>query len=240
MVNCGGLWAREVGRMVGLELPVLAMEHMYLLTEPMPEIAEFNARTGREMVGVLDLPGEIYTRQERGGVLLGTYEKDCRPWSPKVTPWEFGHELLQPDLDRIAPSLEVGFRHFPALERAGIKQVINGPFTFAPDGNPLVGPVQGLTNFWVACGVMAGFSQGGGVGLVLANWMTAGDPGHDVFGMDVARFGEWATLALHQRQGAGELRAAVLGALPERGAGRGAAAADDAALRHHDAASGTR
>ena len=194
MVNAGGLWAREVGRMVGLELPVLAMEHMYLLTEPMPEIAEFNARTGREMVGVLDLPGEIYTRQERGGVLLGTYEKDCRPWSPKVTPWEFGHELLQPDLDRIAPSLEVGFRHFPALEGAGIKQVINGPFTFAPDGNPLVGPVQGLTNFWVACGVMAGFSQGGGVGLVLANWMTAGDPGHDVFGMDVARFGEWATL----------------------------------------------
>ena len=189
---------------------------------------------------MLDLPGEIYTRQERGGVLLGTYEKDCRPWSPKVTPWEFGHELLQPDLDRIAPSLEVGFRHFPALENAGIKQVINGPFTFAPDGNPLVGPVQGLTNFWVACGVMAGFSQGGGVGLVLANWMTAGDPGHDVFGMDVARFGEWATLALHQRQGAGELRAALLGALPERGAGGGAAAADDAALRHHDAASGTR
>ena len=72
--------------------------------------------------------------------------------------------------------------------------MINGPFTFAPDGNPLVGPVQGLTNFWVACAVMAGFSQGGGVGLVLANWMTEGDPGHDVFGMDVARFGEWASL----------------------------------------------
>lgn len=194
VVNAGGLWAREVGRMVGLELPVLAMEHMYLLTEPMAEVAEFNARTGREMVGVLDLPGEIYTRQERGGVLLGTYEKDCRPWSPRTTPWDFGNELLQPDLDRIAPSLEVGFSHFPALERVGIKQVINGPFTFAPDGNPLVGPVQGLTNFWVACAVMAGFSQGGGVGLVLANWMTEGDPGHDVFGMDVARFGEWATL----------------------------------------------
>ncbi|MFO1207873.1 MAG: FAD-dependent oxidoreductase [Amaricoccus sp.] len=194
VVNAGGLWAREVGRMVGLELPVLAMEHMYLLTEPMPEIAAFNAATGREMVGIIDLPGEIYTRQERGGVLLGTYEKDCRPWSPKVTPWDFGHELLQPDLDRIAPSLEVGFRHFPALENAGIKQVINGPFTFAPDGNPLVGPVQGLTNFWTACAVMAGFSQGGGVGLVLANWMTTGDPGYDVFGMDVARFGEWATL----------------------------------------------
>jgi dimethylglycine dehydrogenase len=194
VVNAGGLWAREVGRMVGLELPVLAMEHMYLLTEPMPEVAEFNAATGRELIGVIDFKGEIYTRQERDGILLGTYEKACKPWSPLNTPWDFGHELLAPDLDRIAPSLEVGFRHFPALEGAGIKQVINGPFTFAPDGNPLVGPVPGLTNFWCACAVMAGFSQGGGVGLVLANWMTGGDPGHDVFAMDVARFGEWATL----------------------------------------------
>ena len=194
VVNAGGLWAREVGRMVGLELPLLAMEHMYLLTEPMPAVAEYNRATGRELVGVIDFKGEIYTRQERDGILLGTYEKACRPWSPLTTPWDFGHELLQPDLDRIAPSLEVGFRHFPALEEAGIRQVINGPFTFAPDGNPLVGPVQGLTNFWTACAVMAGFSQGGGVGLALANWMVEGDPGHDVFGMDVARFGEWTTL----------------------------------------------
>ncbi|MCW1933623.1 GcvT family protein [Pararhodobacter zhoushanensis] len=194
VVNAGGLWAREVGRMVGLELPVLAMEHMYLLTDAMPEVIEFNQSTGRELVGVIDFKGEIYTRQERQGILLGTYEKACKPWSPVNTPWDFGHELLAPDLDRIAPSLEVGFRHFPAVEQAGIKQIINGPFTFAPDGNPLVGPVQGLTNYWSACAVMAGFSQGGGVGLVLANWMTQGDPGHDVFGMDVSRYGEWATL----------------------------------------------
>jgi dimethylglycine dehydrogenase len=194
VVNAAGLWAREVGRMVGLELPLLAMEHMYLLTDDMPEVAEFNAATGRELIGVIDFKGEIYTRQERGGILLGTYEKACKPWSPLTTPWDFGHELLAPDLDRISPSLEVGFRHFPALERAGIKQVINGPFTFAPDGNPLIGPVPGLTNFWSACAVMAGFSQGGGVGLALANWMVDGDPGHDVFAMDVARYGEWATL----------------------------------------------
>jgi len=194
VVNCGGLWAREVGRMVGVELPLLAMEHMYLLTEPMPEVEAFNKETGREMVGVLDFKGEIYTRQERNGVLLGTYEKACKPWSPVNTPWDFGHELLIPDLDRIAPSLEVGFRHFPGIANAGIKQVINGPFTFAPDGNPLVGPVQGLTNFWCACAVMAGFSQGGGVGLALSNWMVNGDPGFDVWGMDVARFGEWASL----------------------------------------------
>ncbi|PWJ77611.1 dimethylglycine dehydrogenase [Pseudaminobacter salicylatoxidans] len=194
VVNCGGLWAREVGRMVGLELPVLAMEHMYLLTEPMPEVEEFNRSTGREMVGVLDFKGEIYTRQERNGILLGTYEKACKPWSPVNTPWDFGHELLQPDIDRIAPSLEIGFRHFPGIANAGIKQIINGPFTFAPDGNPLVGPVQGLTNYWTACAVMAGFSQGGGVGLALSNWMVNGDPGFDVWGMDVSRYGEWATL----------------------------------------------
>ncbi len=194
VVNCGGLWAREVGRMAGLELPLLAMEHMYLLTEPMPEVEAFNRETGRKMIGVIDFKGEIYTRQERNGILLGTYEKAAKPWSPRETPWDFGHELLEPDIDRIAPSLEVGFRHFPALENAGIKQVINGPFTFAPDGNPLVGPVQGLTNYWVACAVMAGFSQGGGVGLALANWMVDGDPGFDVWGMDVARFGEWASL----------------------------------------------
>jgi dimethylglycine dehydrogenase len=194
VVNCGGLWAREIGRMVGVELPVLAMEHMYLLTEPMPEVEAFNKETGREMVGVLDFKGEIYTRQERNGILLGTYEKACKPWSPVNTPWDFGHELLAPDLDRIAPSLELGFKHFPGIANAGIKQVINGPFTFAPDGNPLVGPVQGLTNFWCACGVMAGFSQGGGVGLALSNWMVNGDPGFDVWGMDVARWGEWASL----------------------------------------------
>ncbi|MEO0911566.1 MAG: FAD-dependent oxidoreductase, partial [Pseudomonadota bacterium] len=194
VVNAGGLWAREVGRMVGLELPLLAMEHHYLLTEDMPEIIAHQQETGREVCHIIDFKGEIYTRQERNGLLVGTYEKAATPWSPVNTPWDFGHELLEPALDRISPSLEVGFKHFPALENAGIKQIINGPFTFAPDGNPLVGPVQGLTNFWSACAVMAGFSQGGGVGLALANWMTEGDPGFDIWGMDVARYGEWTTL----------------------------------------------
>jgi dimethylglycine dehydrogenase len=194
VVNAGGLWAREIGRMVGLELPVLAMEHMYLLTESVPEVLEFNAATGRELAGVIDFKGEIYTRQERDGLLLGVYEKACVPWSPKETPWDFGHELLQPDLERIGPSLETGIQHFPIFANTGIKQTINGPFTFAPDGNPLVGPVQGLTNFWSACAVMAGFSQGGGVGLALANWMVDGDPGHDIFAMDVARYGDFTSL----------------------------------------------
>jgi dimethylglycine dehydrogenase len=191
VVNAGGLWAREVGRMVGLELPILAMEHQYLITEDMPEVM---ASEG-EVVHAIDFEGEIYMRQERNGMLMGTYEKQGVPWSERETPWDFGHDLLQPDIDRIAPSLEVGFRHFPAFERAGIKQIINGPFTFAPDGNPLVGPIRGLKNYWVACGVMAGFSQGGGVGLALSNWIAQGDPGFDVWAMDVARYGDWTSMA---------------------------------------------
>ena len=128
-------------------------------------------------------------------MLMGTYERAGKPWAEKTTSWEFGHQLLEPDIDRIAPSLEVGFQHFPAFERAGIKQIINGPFTFSPDGNPLVGPVKGMTNFWSACAVMAGFSQGGGVGLSLANWMVNGDPGFDVWAMDVSRFGDYTSMA---------------------------------------------
>ena len=193
VVNAAGLWAREVGQMTGLQLPVLAMEHQYLITEDLPDVVEYNQREGREILHLIDPDGEIYMRQERNGVLLGTYEQACVPWSKDSTPWDFTHELLPDDMARISPSLEVGFGHLPALADAGIRKVVNGPFTFTPDGNPLVGQVKELRNYWCACGVMAGFSQGGGVGLVLANWMIDGDPGFDIWGMDVSRFGDWVT-----------------------------------------------
>jgi dimethylglycine dehydrogenase len=189
VVNCAGLWAREVGHMVGIELPVLAMEHHYLLTEDIPELRGRD----REIVNTTDYSGEIYMRQERGGALIGTYEPHGVVWSPVRTPDDFSMQLLPDDFERLAPYFEVGFRHFPALGRAGIRKAINGPFTFAPDGNPLVGPVRGLRNYWVACAVMAGFSQGGGIGLVLSRWMAQGDPGQDIISMDVARFGAFAT-----------------------------------------------
>ncbi len=189
VVNCAGLWAREIGRMVGIELPVLAMEHHYLLTEDIPELRG----RAQEIVNTTDYAGEIYLRQERGGALIGTYEPHGVVWSPLQTPDDFAMQLLPDDFERLAPYFEVGFRHFPALGRAGIRKAINGPFTFAPDGNPLVGPVRGLRNYWVACAVMAGFSQGGGIGLVLSRWMAHNDPGQDILSMDVARFGAFAT-----------------------------------------------
>jgi len=189
VVNCAGLWAREIGRMVGIELPVLAMEHHYLLTEDIPELKGRE----REIVNTTDYAGEIYMRQERGGALIGTYEPHGKVWAPVRTPDDFSMQLLPDDFERLAPCFEVGFEHFPALGRAGIRKAINGPFTFAPDGNPLVGPVRGVRNFWVACAVMAGFSQGGGIGLVLSRWMAENDPGQDILSMDVARFGAFAT-----------------------------------------------
>jgi dimethylglycine dehydrogenase len=189
VVNCAGLWAREIGHMVGIELPVLAMEHHYLLTEDLPELKGRE----KEIVNTTDYAGEIYLRQERGGALIGTYEPHGIVWSPLKTPEDFSMQLLPEDFERLAPYFEVGFRHFPALGRVGIRKAVNGPFTFAPDGNPLVGPVRGVRNFWVACAVMAGFSQGGGIGLVLSRWMAHNDPGQDIISMDVARFGAFAT-----------------------------------------------
>ena len=99
VINAGGLWAREVGAMAGREHPVLAMEHMYLITEDMPEVATINEATGREVLHAIDFDGELYLRQERGGMLIGTYEKDCKAWSEHETPWSFGQELLTPDID---------------------------------------------------------------------------------------------------------------------------------------------
>ncbi|MEL7091156.1 MAG: FAD-dependent oxidoreductase [Pseudomonadota bacterium] len=184
VVNAGGLWAREVAAMAGLYLPLHPMEHQYIVTDDLPEIYERDA----EHPHVMDPAGESYLRQEGRGLCIGFYEQKCRPWAVDGTPWSFGHELLADDFDKIEDSISFAYKRFPVLERAGIKSVIHGPFTFAPDGNPLVGPVPGLSNYWSACAVMAGFSQGGGVGLSLAQWMIEGEPERDVMAMDVARF----------------------------------------------------
>lgn len=189
IVNAGGLWAREVGHLSGLNLPVQPMEHHYLITEAIPQIEQ---RAQRLPAGI-DYEGNIYFRQEGQGMLLDTYEPVATPWSVAGTPQDFGHELLEPQLDHIAQRLELGFERIPALAEAGIKDMINGPFTFGPDGNPMIGPVPGMRNYWTAVGVMAGFCQAGGVGKCLAEWMIEGEPEIDVWAMDIARFGDYAS-----------------------------------------------
>jgi dimethylglycine dehydrogenase len=192
IVNAGGLWAREVGAMAGVYLPLLPMAHQYLVTDEIPEIMEI-LKSGREFPHVMDPGGESYLRQEGRGLCIGFYEKPCEPWSVDGTPWNFGHELLNEQWDKIEDSVTFAYKRFPVLERTGVKSTIHGPFTFAPDGNPLIGPVPGLRNYWSACAVMAGFSQGGGMGKSLAEWMIHGETEVDPRGFDVARFGKWTT-----------------------------------------------
>ena len=188
VVNAAGLWAKQVGRMAGIELPVSPLEHHYLITDTIAEVADLDFGLPR----TVDLEGFTYMRQDQKGMLVGIYEISHQHWMMDGAPWDYGVELLQENLDRIENELSMGFSRYPCLENAGIKTWVNGAFTFSPDGNPLVGPVPGKRNYWSACAVMAGFLQGGGVGKSLAEWMIHGEPEADVYGMDVARYGDFA------------------------------------------------
>ena len=201
VVNAGGLWAKQVGRMAGVELPVSPLAHHYLITEQLPEIEALDF----EMPIMIDLEGFTYMRQELNGLLVGIYELDHKHWNIDGAPWEYsGFELIPPDVDRITREVSFAVSRYPVLEDAGIARWLNGAFTFSPDGNPLVGPVPGLRNYWSACAVMAGFLQGGGVGKTLAEWIVEGEPEEDVFGMDVARFGTYAENREYIRQMTGQ------------------------------------
>jgi len=200
VVNAAGLWAKQVGRMAGIELPLSPLAHHYLVTETIPEIAALET----ELPMVVDLEGFTYSRQDQKGMLVGIYELNPSHWMMDGAPWNYGIELLQEDPDRIENELMAAFHRFPVLQTAGVKTWVNGAFTFSPDGNPLVGPVRGKPGYWCACAVMAGFLQGGGVGKSLAEWMIHGETEADVFGMDVARYGDYAHNKDYIRQTTGQ------------------------------------
>lgn len=200
VVNAAGLWAKQVGRMAGVELPVSPLNHHYLITDAIPEVAALDF----ELPMTVDLEGFTYMRQDQKGMLVGIYEIDHDHWMEDGAPWEYGFELQQEDLGRIENELTLGFQRYPCLNDAGIKTWVNGAFTFSPDGNPLVGPVPGKRGYWTACAVMAGFLQGGGVGKSLAEWMIHGEPEADVYGMDVARYGDFAQNKRYIRETTGQ------------------------------------
>jgi len=200
VINAAGLWAKQVGRMVGLELPVSPLKHHYFVTETIPEVAALDF----EVPMTVDLEGFTYMRQDQKGILVGIYEIDYDHWMMDGAPWTYGIELLQEEPDRIERELEMAFKRYPCLNEVGVKNWVNGAFTFSPDGNPLVGPVQGVPNYWLACGVMAGFLQGGGVGKTLAEWMIHGETEADAWPMDIARYGPHASNKEYIRQTTGQ------------------------------------
>ncbi len=189
VVNAAGTWAREVGRLAGLDLPIVSMEHQYLVTEAIPEVKAW----GRPFPLLRDPDASFYLRHEGDGLLLGPYESDGRPWAVDGVPPGFGAELLPPDLDRIEPFVEAAMARVPVLRTAGIKRVVNGPIPHTPDDGPLIGPAPGLRNHWLMCGFSVGIGQGGGAGEALAHWMVEGEPAMEMFEVDPRRFGDYAT-----------------------------------------------
>jgi len=191
VVNAAGLWAREVAAMAGIELPLMPLEHQYFVTEAIPEIEALDFR----LPLIADRDGEYYLRQEGQGLLVGAYEKDGRYWAENGTPMDFGHELLDEDLERIEENIMRAFERIPVLTSAGVKRVINGPMIWAPDSSALIGPVPELQNYFCCCGIIPGFSQSGGLGLTMAQWIVEQEPEMDLFAWDLARFGDWADKA---------------------------------------------
>ncbi|MEM9331963.1 MAG: FAD-dependent oxidoreductase [Pseudomonadota bacterium] len=218
VINAAGLWGREVAKMAGISLPLQPTEHQYFVTEA---IAEIEAE-GRRLPSIADRDGEYYLRQEGNGLLIGAYEKDVRFWAEEGTPLDFAHDLFPDDLDRIMENVMRAMERIPAAETAGVKRVINGPMIWSPDSNALWGPVPGLQNYFLCGGIIPGFSQSGGLGLLSAQWMIEGEPQYDMFAWDVARFGEWADKAFTKARVADQYshRFAIHFPNEERSAGR--------------------
>ena len=191
VINAAGLWGREVAAMAGLDLPLIPTEHQYFVTETIAEIAAMD----RRLPSVADRDGEYYLRQEGKGLLVGAYERDMRFWAEEGTPQGFGHELFADDLERIEDNMLRAIDRVPVVGMAGIKRVINGPMIWSPDSNVLFGPVPELRNYFCCNGIIPGFSQSGGMGLMAAQWIVEGETQYDLFPWDVARFGDWADKA---------------------------------------------
>ncbi|SMO57981.1 GcvT family protein [Ruegeria faecimaris] len=189
VVNAAGLWGREVAMLAGIELPLQPTEHQYFVTETMADVAAHDTR----LPSVSDRDGEYYLRQEGQGLLVGAYEKDMKFWAEDGTPLDFAHDLFPDDLERIEENMMNAIERVPAVGDAGIKRVINGPMIWSPDANVLMGPVPEVDGYFCCNGIIPGFSQSGGMGLMAAQWIIEGETQYDMFAWDVARFDTWAT-----------------------------------------------
>ncbi len=183
VVNCAGQWSKEVGRMAGVSVPLQSVQHQYLITEPIPGLP-------RHLPTMRDPDNLIYFKEEVGGLAMGGYEPNPIPWALGGIPADFHFTLLESDWDHFEPMMAPAIRRVPALETAGVKQLVNGPESFTPDGNFILGEAPGLRGFFVACGFNAfGIAGGGGAGKAIAEWIVAGEAPMDLWPVDIRRFG---------------------------------------------------
>ncbi len=193
VISCTGNFARKTGAMVGLDVPVIPVEHQYIVTEPHPAIRERQAKGLPEMGVLREADSSWYMREENGGLLLGPYEKGAPCCYMDAPSDESEYELFQEDLDRLAPHIETAITRVPAFGEVGIKKVYNGAIAYTPDGSPIIGPAWGLKNFWLNEGHSFGVTAAGGAGWQLAEWIVDGEPTIDMMGVDPRRFGPYAT-----------------------------------------------
>ena len=189
LVFATGNHARQTARMVGLEIPVIPVEHQYVVTDVDPELVAYREAGNRELPILREPDESYYMREEQRGWIIGPYERDARVCFVDGVPEDFEHQLFEGDLDRILPHVEACMRRVPSLQKVGIKQVLNGPIPYTPDGNPMVGPAMGLPNLWLSEGHSFGITAAGGAGWQLANWIVDGEPSVDMLGVDPRRFG---------------------------------------------------
>ena len=197
IVNAAGFYANEIAAMTGARLPMIALGHHYLITEPIPAVGAI----APEPPTLRDVDAGVYARREAGGILFGIYEADCREFGRDGMPAAFEQQLLPPDLDRLTPTLEHVFKALPCIAEHGIKTAIHGPFCFTPDVRPLIGWMPGQRNHFAAAGFLAGISMSGGFGQLVAEWIVDGAPSRDVAICDVVRYGAWAEGAFARARG---------------------------------------
>jgi dimethylglycine dehydrogenase len=193
VVCATGNYARQTGRLFGLDIPAIPVEHQYIVYDESPELKSYRAKGGRELAVLREPDQSYYLREERLGWILGPYEAGAPARFADGVPDWFGRSLFEADLDRLLPHVEAAVRRVPALEHCGIKDIVNGPISYTPDGSPLIGPAWGVPNVWINEGHSFGITAAGGSGWQLAEWIAAGEPGIDMLAVDPRRFGAYAS-----------------------------------------------
>jgi dimethylglycine dehydrogenase len=193
VVLCTGNYARQTGRMFGLNVPAIPVEHQYIVYDESPELKAYRQAGGKELAVLREPDQSYYFREERMGWILGPYEAGAPARFADGVPSWFGKDLFPGELERLLPHVEAAQRRVPGLERCGIKDIVNGPIAYTPDGSPLVGPAWGKRNLWINEGHSFGITAAGGSGWQLAEWIVEGEPGIDMLAVDPRRFGGYTS-----------------------------------------------